>query len=72
MPPTAQDDRGKITFYYHLMNQEQCLEKAQGDAGIGAQAASTPLRFDPEQTQALDASAMGEGTEIHYQVLLLQ
>ncbi len=44
MPPTAQDDRGKITFYYHLMNQEQCLEEAQGDAGIGAQ-----VRPYPEQ-----------------------
>lgn len=34
MPLIAQDDRGKITFYYHLMNQEQCLEEALGDAGV--------------------------------------
>lgn len=27
----AQDDRGKITFYYHLMIQGKCLEEAVGD-----------------------------------------
>lgn len=36
MPPISQGDRGKITFYYHLMNQEQCLEEALGDGGIEA------------------------------------
>jgi len=30
----AQDDRGKITFYYHLMNQGKCLEKTLGDTGF--------------------------------------
>lgn len=30
----AQDDRGKITFYYHLMIQGKCLEEAVGDTDV--------------------------------------